>query len=192
MKIYDISRELFSTPVYPGDPVPAVQEFLSTAKGSACNLSVLTMGTHNGTHMDAPWHFIPDGKQIHQLKPQQCVGECVLIELQGDVTVPILKEQLPDACEKLLIRGDIHITTEAAQYLGASQVHLLGVEGCTTGNEENGVAVHQALLGSGMVILENLDLSAVRAGTYLLSAMPLNIAGLDGSPCRPVLMEQAE
>ena len=67
MKLYDITRELFSTAIYPGDPVPAAEPVNEIRKGDAFNLTRITLGTHSGTHMDAPWHFIPEERQLRRL-----------------------------------------------------------------------------------------------------------------------------
>ena len=76
MKIYDISKELFSTTVFPGDPVPAKRPVHQLEKGDHCNLTELTLGSHSGTHFDAPCHFVLGGKTIDQVDLNRCVGPC--------------------------------------------------------------------------------------------------------------------
>ena len=72
-QIYDIGKELFSTPAYPGDPVPCKTPFLEIKKGDVCNLTVITMGSHNGTHLDAPKHFCPDKGGVDTIPLAKCI-----------------------------------------------------------------------------------------------------------------------
>ena len=83
MKIYDLSQEVFSSRVFPGDPSPRRRPVSSMEEGKACNLTEVTMGTHNSTHMDAPRHFYKDGRTIDQLDLQKCVGPCKVIAHSG-------------------------------------------------------------------------------------------------------------
>ncbi len=189
MKLYDITRELFSTAVYPGDPVPAAEPVSEIQKGDAYNLTKITLGTHSGTHMDAPWHYLPEGKTIEAVTLEQTIGPCHVISMEGKITEEMLETAVPEDCERLLIHGDIELTSEGAGYLARRNLQLLGVEGMTVGNEETTGQVHQTLLKTGMVILENLDMSKPAPGRYVLVAAPLRMKGMDGSPVRAVLME---
>lgn len=85
MKFYDITRELFSSKVYPGDPVPEFERILEVKKGDACNLTYLKMCAHNGTHMDAPRHFLDEGKSIEELPLEQVMGSCAVLEYNGEL-----------------------------------------------------------------------------------------------------------
>ena len=189
MKLYDITRELFSTAIYPGDPVPAAEPVNEIRKGDAFNLTRITLGTHSGTHMDAPWHFIPEGKTIEEITLEQTIGPCHVVALEGKVTREMLEPVVPKGCERLLIQGEIELTCEGAGYLAEKRLQLLGVEGMNVGSEETCTEIHRTLLGTGMVILENLDMSKAAPGQYVLVAAPLRMKGMDGSPVRAVLME---
>lgn len=189
MKLYDITRELFSTAVYPGDPVPTAKPVSETKKGAICNLTKIVLGTHSGTHLDAPWHFIPDGKTVEEITLEQTIGSCHMVSMEGEVTRSKLEKIMPENCERLLIRGDIELTVDGAKYLAGKRLQLLGVEGMTVGTEETSEKVHKTLLGTGMVILENLDMSKTAPGSYVLVAAPLRMKGMDGSPVRAILME---
>lgn len=189
MKLYDITRELFSTAVYPGDPVPTAEPVNEIQKGERFNLTKIMLGTHSGTHMDAPWHYIPDGKTAEAITLEQTIGPCHVISLEGTVSGQILDEVIPEKCERLLIRGEIELTPEGAGRLAKKKLQLLGVEGATVGTEETTDQIHETLLETGMVILENLDLSRPEPGRYVLVAAPLRMKGMDGSPVRAVLME---
>ena len=186
MKLYDITRELFSTAIYPGDPVPAAEPVNEIRKGDAFNLTRITLGTHSGTHMDAPWHFIPEGKTIEEITLEQTIGPCHVVALEGKVTREMLEPVIPKGCERLLIQGEIELTCEGAGYLAEKRLQLLGVEGMNVGSEETCTEIHRTLLGTGMVILENLDMSKAAPGQYVLVAAPLRMKGMDGSPVRAV------
>ncbi|MCI5649980.1 MAG: cyclase family protein [Fusicatenibacter sp.] len=188
MKLYDISKELFTTPVYPGDPVPEVGPIRRIERGDFCNLSRISMGSHNGTHMDAPWHFVPEGKTIEQVTLDHSIGMCQIIDVEGEVTRNVLEEMMQEDCERLLIRGNAEITVEGAVYLAEKKLLLLGVEKMTVGNEKTQAQVHQTMLRADMVIVENLNLSAVEPGCYFLVAAPLKMKEMDGSPVRAVLI----
>ncbi len=191
--IYDISQELFSCRVYPGDPTPKRRQLLSMADGEVCNLTALSLCAHNGTHVDAPFHFLPDGCTIDQLGLEPFVGLCRVFRHSGDVTAADARRMLRDASEKrLLIAGPATVTAEAARVFAAAKLLLLGNESQTVGPEDAPREVHLLLLGAGTALLEGLVLGGVPEGRYLLNAAPLNLAGCDGSPCRAWLMTQDE
>ena len=86
MKIYDISQEVFSCRVYPGDPEPKKNILYSTDKGDVCNLTEFSMCAHNGTHIDAPYHFFEEGKTVDMLPLSKTVGEACVVGHTGDIT----------------------------------------------------------------------------------------------------------
>lgn len=192
MKFYDISQEIFSAEIYPGDPVPGKKTVMSLDKEEpdACQLSELFLGSHTGTHMDAPKHFFKDGKSIEQVNLEQCIGNCKVVEHSGEVTENDVNHWINDGrCERLLIKGDIVITQQAAQRMVEGGVRCVGVEGLTVGPLSSPKEVHCILLGAEVVIIEGLRMGQVQAGDYFLMAQPLKMAGLDGSPVRAVLVE---
>ena len=99
------------------------------------------------------------------------------------------KKLNPEAAKRILIRGDVEVSLEAAQVFASSQMLLLGNEPQTVGPENAPMAVHLALLSTGVILLEGIRLAQVQEGVYLLSAAPLNLSGADGSPCRAVLID---
>lgn len=191
MKIYDISHELFSARSYPGDPEASFTPVHRMEDGELYNLTLLTLGTHNGSHMDAPRHFYADGRTIDQLDLTKCIGECTLIEHTGLFTAREVETLSVISKRKLLIRGDVTITNDAAQALVSYGFEFVGVEGLTVGPENAPMEVHLTLLhpGAEVVIAENLNLSEVPVGEYFLCCPPLKLGGLDGAPCRPVLIK---
>ena len=194
MKIYDISQEVFSCAVYPGDPKPRKQLLSSTTAGDGYNLTAFSMCAHNGTHIDAPFHFLGDGKTVEQLEPEIFVGDCFVARHQGDVTAADARAilQRSGGAARILIAGEATVTLEAAEVFAASSIRLLGNEGQSVGPEEAPMAVHLALLGRGIVLLEGVVLKNIPEGRYFLSALPLNLAGADGAPCRAYLIDTEE
>ena len=195
MKIYDISQEIFGCDVYPGDPTPEKKVLKSMQEGEVYNLTAFSMCAHNGTHIDAPLHFIKDGKTIDEISLESFVGMAYVAEHQGIVTgndaVDIIEKariQNQEASKRILVKGDAEISLEAAKVFASSDILLLGNEHQTIGPQNAPMEVHLALLGANVVLLEGVRLGEVSEGVYFLSAVPLNLSGADGAPCRAVLI----
>lgn len=188
MKLYDITRDLFRTPVYPGDPAPEYERLQAMEEGDICNLSYLKMCVHNGTHMDAPRHFLEEGKSIEELPLEQVMGRCSVLEFDGVLNGITASDMIAGKEKKILWKGNTVFTEGAAQAFAEYGMELVGVESQTVGAEEDPVPVHRILLGAGMAILEGLCLKEITAGTYFLCAQPLKLEGSDGAPCRAVLI----
>lgn len=195
MKIYDISQEVFGCQVYAGDPMPEKELLSSMEKGDPYNLTAFRMCAHNGTHIDAPFHFIKGGKTVDSIDLDMFVGLAYVAEHHGvvsaDDVAAILenaKKQSPEAAKRILIKGDAEVSSEAAKIFAASNMLLLGNESQTVGPENAPMEVHRILLGAGVVLLEGIRLAEVSEGVYFLNAAPLNLSGADGAPCRAVLI----
>ena len=196
MKIYDISQKVFSCEVYPGDPEPEKKVLKSMQKGEVYNLTAFSMCAHNGTHIDAPFHFIKDGKTIDEICLESFVGVAYVAEHHGIVTgndateiIEKAKKQNSEASKRILIKGDAEVSLEAAKVFASSDILLLGNEPQTVGPQEAPMAVHLALLGANIILLEGIRLEEVTEGGYFLNAAPLNLSGADGSPCRAVVLD---
>ena len=193
-KIIDISQEVFSCKVFPGDPAPQNTQLLSVTKGDVCNLTQLSMCAHNGTHADAPFHFLNDGKTIDQLGLVPFVGDCFVARHDGNVTAAdaagiMEKAKSAGAAERILIAGKAIVTAEAARIFAEAGIKLLGNESQTVGPEDAPKEVHLILLGAEVVLLEGIVLDNVDEGRYFLSAAPINLGGCDGAPCRAYLIK---
>lgn len=191
--IYDISQELFSCAVFPGDPAPVRQVLADMSKGDTINLTAFSMCAHNGTHLDAPSHFIEGGKTVDQLDPTAYLGDCCVVRHEGDVTaadaLTILDKALAvGAPQRILIAGKAVVTEAAARVFARARIKLIGNESQTVGPEKSPMAVHLILLGADVVLLEGLVLSHVPEGKYFLTAVPLNLGGCEGAPCRAMLV----
>ena len=199
MKIYDISQEVFSCQVYPGDPIPEKKVISSMEKGDLYNLTAFSMCAHNGTHVDAPFHFFKDGKTVDAVCLEAFVGMTYVAEHQGIVSgddaaeiIEKAKEQHPEAVKRILIKGVAEVSPEAAKIFASSEISLLGNESQTVGPENAPMAVHHILLGANIILLEGIRLAEVSEGVYFLNAAPLNLSGADGSPCRALLIDTTE
>lgn len=195
MKIYDISQEVFGCQVYPGDPTPKKMVISSMEKGDLYNLTAFSMCAHNGTHIDAPFHFIKDGKTVDSVSLDTFIGMAYVAEYNGivsaDDATEILekaKKQNSEAAKRILIKGDAEVSAEAAKVFAESNILLLGNESQTVGPENAPMEVHLILLGAGAVLLEGIRLAEVSEGVYFLNAAPLNLSGADGSTCRAILI----
>ena len=195
MKIYDISQEVFGCQVYPGDPTPKKRVISSMEKGDLYNLTAFSMCAHNGTHIDAPFHFIKYGKTVDSVSLDTFIGMAYVAEHNGivsaDDATEILekaKKQNSEAAKRILIKGDAEVSAEAAKVFAESNILLLGNESQTVGPENAPMEVHLILLGAGTVLLEGIRLAEVSEGVYFLNAAPLNLSGADGSPCRAILI----
>lgn len=194
MKIYDISQELFGCAVYPGDPQPERFVTLSIKNGDVCNLTAFKMCAHNGTHVDAPFHFYADGKTIDQVDLDRFIGWAYVAEHDGDISAADAKNILlaANGCERILVKGKAVVTKEAAQVFAEARIKLFGNESQTVGPIDAPKEVHLIMLGAEIVLLEGIRLEKVPVGKYFLNAVPLNLGGADGSPCRATLLEMQE
>jgi len=197
MKIHDISQEVFSCDIYPGDESPEKRELSRMTAGDTYNLTAFSMCAHNGTHVDAPFHFFADGKTAESLSLEKMIGFCYVTEpLTGVLTAEearnILKKSAKhphNAGERILIKGDAVVSEEAAEVFAAEGIHLIGTETLSVGPVDAPMAVHKLLLAADVVLLEGIRLNGISEGSYLLNAAPLCLAGSDGAPCRAVLLE---
>ena len=196
MKVYDISQEVFSGQVYPDDPIPEKNMIKSMENGDEYNLTTFNMCAHNGTHIDAPFHFIKDGKTVDEICIETFVGMAYVAEHHGIVTgddaekiIEKAKKENPKAAKRILIKGDVEVSLEAAKVFASSDILLLGNEPQTIGPQNAPMGVHLVLLSANVVLLEGIRLAEVSEGIYFLNAAPLNLSGTDGSPCRAVLVE---
>ena len=193
--IRDITQELFSCNVYPGDPSPSKTTVMSTEKGDVCNLTSFQMCAHNGTHIDAPFHFLGEGKTVDQMGLVPYVGDCYVARFEGDLKASdaqkiVDKASVVGADKRILIAGDMTVTAEAAKVFADAEILLVGNESQTVGPIDAPMEVHLILLGKEITLLEGIVLTDVEEGKYFLSCAPLNLGGCDGAPCRAYLIKE--
>jgi arylformamidase len=198
MRFFDVSRIIEpDMAVYPGDLQPA----FSTHGNGDARVTSLQLGTHTGTHIDAPSHYLTDGTTIDNVPLGHCIGECSVIDcssLRGELsagdlpdTVRCVKRVLVKTAYLPRSRFDSeypHLSPDAARHLVSAGVKCIGIDSPSVEKFSGDGAVHRILLSAGLVIIEWLDLSSVPAGNYTMIALPLRLGGLDGSPARVVLM----
>ena len=204
--IIDISQELHPGMfVYPGDPRFSSRLVNSFGQGSMCEVSELTIGTHCGTHIDAPLHMLPEGKALEAMPLDLFIGPCRVLTLPAAVVNErmLLEHDIQEG-ERILLRTDPRgeyrepgrfnpaaLSLRAAQLLLQRRVKLVGIDAPTVENMELGDGeIHRMLLGAGIAILEGLCLEGATKECYTLSALPLRLTGENGSPCRAVLVEE--
>lgn len=191
--IYDITQPLFECEVFPGDPKPEKKVMLKIENGDVCNLTAFSMCAHNGTHVDAPYHFYKNGKGIDEVSLDKFIGKAFVAEHNGEVTESDARDILNrgkalGAEKKILIKGKAVVSLEAAKVFAEAGVDLVGNESQTVGPEDAPMQVHLVLLGAEVVLLEGIRLEKVPEGAYMLNCAPLNLSGCDGAPCRAVLV----
>jgi arylformamidase len=206
MRVFDISvPNRPGMHSYPGDPEVRIEAYRRIAAGDPVNVSLLTMGSHTGTHVDAPYHFIADGPRLGDVPLDRMVGEALVADLRGRAAidaaalgaVPLQRGDI------LLCRTDnswrweapgfqrdfTYLTEDAADALVVRGVRAVGIDYLSI--EEFGskdFPVHHRLLGAGVFVIEGLDLRTVEPGRYTLVCLPLKFPELDGAPARAVLL----
>jgi arylformamidase len=190
---------------WPGNPPVDIRRQLNLARGDAANVSQLSMGSHTGTHMDAPLHFFADGQGLEEMDLEAVIGPARVIEITDSESVrpAELEEHEIGAGERVLFktrnspaaweRGSfvedfVYLSEEAADHLARRAVRCVGVDYLSIGGfHADGAAIHRAILGAGIWVIEGLDLTGVAPGLYELICLPLRIASSDGAPARAVL-----
>jgi arylformamidase len=154
------------------------------------------MCAHNGTHVDAPYHFIDGEETIDRVPLDKFIGYAYVAEHDGDITAEVAERILKDAknadelaSERILVKGNAVMTKEGAEVFAKAGIKLFGNESQTVGPLNAPMEVHLVMLGAKIVLLEGIRLAEVPAGVYLLNAAPINLGGSDGAPCRAVLMD---
>lgn len=211
MRIYDVSVAITEkTPVYPGDPGIEIGEWAAIRRGDAANVTVLHMGAHTATHVDAPAHFIEGAGRVEALSLDVLVGAALVVEIPEDVraisAAHLSLAELGGATRVLFktrnsrfwantaddgFRADYtYVAPDAARLLVESGVRLVGIDYLSVeAFKPERYETHQVLLSNGVVIIEGLDLREVAAGAYELICLPLKISGGtgDGAPARTIL-----
>jgi arylformamidase len=194
---------------WPGDPPFRVSHALDIERSDPCTVSLLEMGAHTGTHMDAPAHFVRGGVGIDAMPPEAAIGSARVIAIRDRKSIKPeeLRRHGIRRGERVLfktynsahcwdtddfVEDFVYISATAAQYLAQRQVSLVGVDYLSVGGfREDGVETHQALLKAGIWIIEGLNLKRVPPGRVQLLCLPLKILGGDGGPARALVRPTA-
>lgn len=207
-RIHDISRPIVAGgTIYPGNPAIRIRAAQAIAAGASANVSELVLGSHTGTHCDAPRHFADDGAPVDALPLEALIGPARVVQLDAGVRAVGERELAPFALAgttRVLLRTGnsaqpldapfreeyAYLAPDGADYLVRLGVCLVGIDSLSIEQFHSGHhRTHLTLLGAGVVIVEGLALGAVAPGTYDLICLPLRLAGLDGAPARAVLID---
>ena len=190
---------------WPGDPEIRKEPFRDMERGDVCNVSSLAFGSHTGTHMDAPLHFIRNGRTLDKMPLDATIGPCRVIEIKDSESVKVaeLENQRIKAGERILFKTRnsrrswkkdnfdedfVYISKEAAAFLAMAKIRTVGIDYLSVGGfRKDGVETHHALLGAGIWIIEGLNLAKIEPGKYELNCLPIKILGSDGAPARALL-----
>lgn len=190
---------------WPGDPPVRIERISDMDFGDTSNLSTISMGSHTGTHVDAPLHFIRKGKGIDKMPLETAVGRARVIEIhdtesikpeelarhrirQGERVLFKTQNSLGGWNTQSFIEDFVFISKEAASFLVDHGVRVVGVDYLSVGGfKKDGVETHKTLLKAGIWIIEGLDLSGVKQGKYDLICLPLKLDRGDGAPARAIL-----
>ncbi len=185
--------------VWPGDAPFEMGPQRRIARGDSCNVSIVTMNTHTGTHVDAPWHFEDDGKRLNEVDPALFFGQALLIDVPNAQRIhaaDLGREPLP---QRILIKTRnalwsvdepfhedyVAIEADAASRMVDEGVKLVGVDYLSVAPfKQAAQETHHILLSNGVFIVEGLRLGPFEAGIYEFVVLPLHIHGADGAPCR--------
>jgi len=205
-ELFDITMPIHpKMPVFPGDDPPQQKWLHRIQDGDGNNLSALVLGSHTGTHVDAPYHFVENGITLDQIPLEVFVGKALVIEITDpeSISVDELRRHPIASAERVLFKTRnssllsrsefqedfVYIEGSAAEYLVRQGVRLVGVDYLSVdqyGAESS--PAHHTLLGHGVVILEGADLSSVEPGAYTLVCLPLKVIGAEGAPVRALLL----
>ena len=204
-KLLDVSVPLAAgLPAYPGNPDFELQPVKRIADGGSSNVSKLVMGTHTGTHVDAPRHFFDGAMGVDALPLDLLLGRARVVEIgkrggigAEELAAAGLREDirvLLKTSNSALWNGErfhedyTHLTEAGARYLVDQGVKVVGIDYLSIEQfKKAGAPAHRALLSQGVVIIEGLNLSEVDAGMYEMYCLPLRVAGGDGAPARVIL-----
>ena len=192
MKLIDISRCAQEAPIYPGASPILVEQFYDMKNGDPFNASMITTGSHMGTHADASRHFLKDSAVgIDQMELSRYFGPCRVITVPEStpVTCGTLEGRL-DNCERLVIHGGgySYLTKDAADYIVGKGILTVVTDAWSVAPLDNESEIHTAIMASGVAVVENVVLDGVEDGDYTLCAFPVKIGGCDGAPVRAVLI----
>jgi arylformamidase len=204
-RLLDVSVPLAAgVPAYPGNPEFELRAIKRIADGGSSNVSGLSLGTHTGTHVDAPKHFFDDGIGVDRLALDLLIGRARVVEINkrggitaADLTAAGLREDLrvllktPNSAlwNGTAFKQDYtHLTEDGAKYLVDQGVKVVGIDYLSVEQfKKPGAPAHKALLSQGVVIIEGLNLLETEPGMYEMYCLPLRIEGADGAPARVVL-----
>lgn len=195
MKIIDITRIAQDAPIYPGSSPIEIDRVFDMKKGAPFNASMITAGSHMGTHADAFCHFSKEDKvaAIEQMDLNLYYGPCRVITVAENtpITLDALKGRL-DGCERVVIHGGgySYLEKDAAEYIAGMGMKAIVTDAWSIAPLDNEEEIHNIIFGARLAVVENVILDHVTDGDYILCAFPTKLKGCDGAPVRAVLMTE--
>lgn len=192
---------------WPDNPEIVVGKMLDMERGDICNVSTLSLGSHTGTHMDGPLHFLRNGKSLDKMPLEATIGPCRVVEIKDKESIKLeeIQGMKFKPGERILFKTPnsrhswktdnfdedfVYISKEAAAFLAKAKVMTVGIDYLSVGGfRKDGVETHHALLGAGIWIIEGLNLAKIKPGRYELCCLPLKVMNSDGAPARAALRE---
>ena len=194
MKLIDISRTLQEAPIYPGASPAKIEPLCEISKGAPFNASLITAGSHMGTHADAGLHFLADNTTgIDKMELSRYYGPCRVVSVPENALIQKADlEGKIDGCERLVIHGGglSYLTKEAAEYIVEKKILTVVTDGWSVAPLDNEAEIHSIIMAPGTAVVESVILDGVADGDYILCAFPVKIGGCDGAPVRAVLIAQ--
>ena len=208
--IYDVSVPIANgMPVWPSDPPTRLTPSAVPSRdgGYTIRVTSIEMGSHTGTHIDAPDHFVEGGRKLHEIPLDALVGQATVFQISTGIR-SITREDLEKrdwtGIRRVLFKTDnsprwadarfhkdfVYLEPAAAEFLVESGILLVGIDYLSIdpfGSEQH--PAHFVLLPKNVVVLEGLDLRQVAPGRYHMVALPLNLQHADGAPTRVILMD---
>ena len=206
--IYDISVPVTPhIPIWPGDPTPVIERYLSIDQGAGANATRFAASVHIGTHIDAPLHFLADGAPVDAVPLEQLIGPAEVVDLshvEAITAEALAQANIPPKAERLLFktrnaalwqRPEFHkdyvaITPDGAEWLVAHGARVVGIDYLSVAPFDDPAPTHRILLSAGIVLIEGLYLNDVPAGHYTLYCLPLRLQGTEGAPARAILVRE--
>ena len=191
MQIIDITKEMLSSPVYPGSDKAEIKKIKSVSEGDLYNLSHFSSDVHFSTHADAPLHFFSYGCDIASMPLEHYIGDCFVIEVDEELlSEDYLLPKIAPGAKRILLKtnGESYLSDECARALVNIGIITIGTDALSVASNDNEYNIHTILLSKKIAILESLDLTNAASGKYFLSAAPLKIKGSDGAFVRAVLI----
>jgi arylformamidase len=212
-EIIDISVPLHEKlPFWPGSPGVKFEWRHEITNENPANVSTMTMDVHTGTHIDAPLHFVKDGKSTSDIPLEKMIGKCFVLEIlnkqkisSSDIVLSLKKAGLDETIpSKILLKTEnsfkhwnnfespfeknyCSLSEDAAAWVAKQKLDLIGIDYHSIQLFEDGPLTHQLILGAEVVVLEGINLKEVESGWYELYCLPLKILGREGAPARAIL-----
>ncbi len=211
MKIFDITLPIQNgMMVWPDDPEVDVHRLQRIEDGDEVNLTAINMCAHTGTHVDAPYHFIADGKKVHEIPLDVLNGSVQVVQVPSDIDVitaaVINSLRIEPVVDRVLFKTTnsehwmegtaefnknyVGLSADAAEELIHRKIKLVGIDALSIAAYDQIRAPHEILLSNEVVVVEGLNLAEVTPGKYELHCLPIKLVGSDGAPARVILIQE--